>query len=149
MMRQVMMYFLIILDPNTQPFFGNNQKPWWSHLNTILTCPPIHRVFRLVGNRRRKRGGRICVLSANIGIGSAIPMSSAILIGWLMMGFWISLMMLSFTAVSRAVMQPQPTASVIQWRRSSQSIRRPRWTSASHRGTNGSNTHGDKFHNTI
>ena len=32
-------------------------------------------------NWRRKRGGRICALSANIRIGFAIPMSSATLIG--------------------------------------------------------------------
>ena len=60
----------------------------WEQSKTLIvtfehhsTCPPIHRVFRLVGNWRRKRGGHICALSANIRIGSAIPMSSAILIG--------------------------------------------------------------------
>ena len=37
--------------------------------------------FPLVKSWRRKKGGHICALSANIRIGSAIPMSSAILIG--------------------------------------------------------------------
>ena len=41
-------------------------------------------------------------------------------------GFWISLMMSSFTAATQVVMRPRPIASVIQWRRSSQSIPKPR-----------------------
>ena len=60
-------------------------------------------------------------------------------------GFWISLMMSSFPAATPGVMRPRPIASDIQWRRSSQSIRKPRETPASHPGTNGLNTHGDRI----